>query len=132
MPAFRDAFRKRRCIIRANGLYEWKKTYPTKQPCAIVPEGDPLFAFAGLWENWRCRAAGEGAEWIETCTIITGRPNELVAPIHDPHAGDPAPRGVGAVAGGESARADRLQALLKPYPTEAHACLFRSAPRSTA
>jgi hypothetical protein len=50
--------------------------------------------------------------------IITGRPNELVAPIHDPHAGDPAPRGVGAVAGEEPARADGLQALLKPYPAE--------------
>jgi putative SOS response-associated peptidase YedK len=54
-----------------------------KQPYAIVPEGDPIFAFAGLWENWRDKAAGEGAEWIRTCTIITGEPSELVAPIHN-------------------------------------------------
>ena len=48
MPAFRDAFASRRCIIPASGFYEWKKTGTAKQPYALVPEGDPLFAFAGL------------------------------------------------------------------------------------
>jgi putative SOS response-associated peptidase YedK len=61
LPAFRDAFAARRCIILASRFYEWKKTGAAKQPYVIVPEGDPLFAFAGLWESWRDRAAGEGA-----------------------------------------------------------------------
>jgi putative SOS response-associated peptidase YedK len=58
LPAFRDAFKARRCIILASGFYEWVQTGAAKQPYAIVPEGDPLFAFAGLWENWRDRAGG--------------------------------------------------------------------------
>jgi putative SOS response-associated peptidase YedK len=64
-------------------IYEWQKMGAAKRPYAIVPEGDPIFAFAGLWENWRDRAGGPDAEWIRTCTIITGEPNELVAPIHN-------------------------------------------------
>jgi putative SOS response-associated peptidase YedK len=118
LPAFRDAFRERRCIIPASGFYEWKKTGTAKQPYAIVPEGDPLFAFAGLWENWRDRAAGEGAEWFRTCSIITGRPNELVAPIHD-RMPVILPREAWAKwLGEEPLRADELQALLKPLPAE--------------
>jgi putative SOS response-associated peptidase YedK len=60
-----------------------EKERHTKMPYAIVPSDAPLFAFAGLWENWRDKAAGDGAEWIRTCAIITGPPNELVSPIHD-------------------------------------------------
>jgi putative SOS response-associated peptidase YedK len=67
----------------ASGFYEWKRTGATKQPYAIVPEDDQIFAFAGLWENGRDRADGPDAEWIRTCTIIAGEPNELVAPIHN-------------------------------------------------
>jgi putative SOS response-associated peptidase YedK len=84
-PAFRDAFKARRCIIPARGFYEWVRIDAAKQPSAIVPEGDPLFAFAGLWENWRDRAGGPAAEWIRTCTIITGRlpaGPALAAPVH--------------------------------------------------
>lgn len=58
-PAFRDAFKSRRCIIPASGFYEWKKTAATKQPYAIVPTDGPVFAFAGFWSNWRDKAAGE-------------------------------------------------------------------------
>ena len=120
MPAFRDAFQSRRCIIPASGFYEWKKTGGAKQPYAIVPEGDPLFAFAGLWENWRDRAAveGERAEWIRTCAIITGEPNELVAPIHN-RMPVMLPRGAWSRwLGEESADKDELLALLKPFPAE--------------
>jgi putative SOS response-associated peptidase YedK len=63
IPAFRDAFKSRRCIIPANGFYEWKQTGGAKQPYAIVPEGEQLFAFACLWENWRDKAGGESEEW---------------------------------------------------------------------
>jgi putative SOS response-associated peptidase YedK len=58
-----------------SGFYEWKKTPEGKIPYAIVPKDEPLFPFAGLWENWRDKSAAEGAEWI--------RPNEVTAPIHD-------------------------------------------------
>jgi putative SOS response-associated peptidase YedK len=79
-PAFRDAFKSRRCIIPASGFYESKKTPEGKVPYAIVPKDEPLFAFAGLWENWRDKATGDAAEWIRTCVIITGEPNEVQRP----------------------------------------------------
>jgi putative SOS response-associated peptidase YedK len=117
-PAFRYAFKSQRCIIPASGIYEWLPTGAAKQPYAIVPEGDPVFAFAGLRENWRDRSAGEGAEWIRTGAIITGEPNELVAPIHN-RMSVVLPREVWATWLGENqASADELQALLKPFPAE--------------
>jgi putative SOS response-associated peptidase YedK len=84
MSAFRDAFKSHRCLISASGFYEWQKIGTTKQPYAIAPEGGPLLAFAGLCENWRDKNAGAGVEWVWTCTVITGEPNELVAPIAAP------------------------------------------------
>jgi putative SOS response-associated peptidase YedK len=80
------------------------------------PDGDPLFA--GLWENWRDRNAGDGAEWIRTCTIITGEPNELVAPIHN-RMPMILPREAWATwLGEEPADEAALRGLLKPFPTE--------------
>jgi putative SOS response-associated peptidase YedK len=118
LPAFRDAFKSRRCLIPASGFYEWQKTGGTRQPFAIVPEGDPLFAFAGLWENWRDKNAGAGAEWIRTCTIITGQPNDLVAPIHD-RMPVILPREAWAMwLGEEPADEGSLRGLLKPFPAE--------------
>jgi putative SOS response-associated peptidase YedK len=118
MPAFRDTFKARRCIIPASGFYEWQKTGATKQPYAIVPEGDPLFAFAGLWENWRVRAAADSAEWIRTCAIITGARNDLVAPIHNRMPVILPREAWSAWLGEEAASASELQALLKPFPAE--------------
>jgi putative SOS response-associated peptidase YedK len=116
MPAFRDAFATRRCIIPASGFYEWQKTGTTKTPYAIVPTDEPLFAFAGLWENWRDRNAGAGAEWIRTCTVITGEPNEVVAPIHD-RMPVILPRETWATwLRQEQVTKEALLALLKPYP----------------
>ncbi len=77
-PAFRDAFRRRRCLIVADGFYEWKKAGKAKQPYYIrLKDGRPL-AFAGLWERW-----GDGDEKLESCTILTTSANELCAPMHD-------------------------------------------------
>ena len=117
-PSFRDAFKSRRCLIPATGFYEWAKTKPTKTPYAIVPKDEPLFAFAGLWENWRDRAAGESAEWVRTCTIITGEPNELVRPIHDHMPVILPPEAWPKWLGEQSAHWDELLSLLKPYPAE--------------
>ncbi len=79
--AYRTAFRKRRCIIPADGFYEWTKKpgQDKKQPMYIHrPDGEP-FAFAGLWETWK----GEDGAPLQSCTIITGQPNEAMAEIHD-------------------------------------------------
>jgi putative SOS response-associated peptidase YedK len=78
-PAFRDAMKSRRCLIPADGFYEWKKTGKTKQPyCFEVNEGK-LFAFAGLWDRWKNPAG----EWIRSCSILTTAPNAVTAPVHD-------------------------------------------------
>ncbi len=80
-PAFRDAFAKKRCLIPADGYYEWKKAGLGKEPYAILPaEGEPPFAFAGLWERWRDPANNET---VRSCTILTCAPNALIGPIHD-------------------------------------------------
>jgi putative SOS response-associated peptidase YedK len=81
--AYRQAFRKRRCIIPADGFYEWKRTpgQKAKQPMYIHrPDGEPV-AFAGLWEVWRDPSRPD--ESLHSCTIITGPPNERIAEVHD-------------------------------------------------
>jgi putative SOS response-associated peptidase YedK len=83
--AYKHAFKKRRCIIPADGFYEWKKIpgQKTKQPYFIErADGEP-FAFAGLWEMWRPKDKEGDSEPIRSCTIITGEPNEKMAEIHD-------------------------------------------------
>lgn len=77
-PSFRSAFRSRRCLILADGFYEWKKEGTKKQPVYIRLKEDRPFAFAGLWERWTY----EGTT-TETCTIITTSANELLTPVHD-------------------------------------------------
>lgn len=77
-PAFRDAFRRRRCIVPVDGFYEWQKLKAGKQPYYIHGrQGRPL-ALAGLWDRW----SGDGRV-IESCTILTTSPNELIRPLHD-------------------------------------------------
>lgn len=80
-PAFRSALKRRRCIVPADGFYEWKKLAAgkRKQPYYVHrPDGEP-FAFAGLWEEWR----GPDGTPLRSCTIITCDANETMAPIHD-------------------------------------------------
>ncbi|MGC8660338.1 MAG: SOS response-associated peptidase [Desulfomonilaceae bacterium] len=78
-PAFRAAFKRRRCLIPANGFYEWQKMELKKQPYLVQLADRSLFAFAGLWEHW-----GSQEEVIlESCTIITTESNHLLRPIHD-------------------------------------------------
>ena len=82
-PAFKRSFERRRCIVPADGFYEWERIdAKNKQPWFITrADGKPM-AFAGLWESWRpTKGSDEGK--IRSCTIITGEPNELVARLHD-------------------------------------------------
>ena len=80
-PTFRTALRRRRCLVLADGFYKWRKAAGSKakRPMRIVLKTDEPFAFAGLWEEWR---NPDGIP-IQSCTIITTTPNELLAPIHD-------------------------------------------------
>jgi putative SOS response-associated peptidase YedK len=78
-PSFRSAFKKRRCLVIADGFYEWQRHGGRKQPMWIGRTDRRPFAFAGLWEHWQ-PSAGDP---IESCTIITTEPNDLMAPIHN-------------------------------------------------
>ena len=78
-PAFRAALKKRRCIVPADGFYEWQKLGKIKQPMRIVLKSREPFGFAGLWEHWQ---SPEGEE-ILSCTIITTEANELLKSVHD-------------------------------------------------
>ena len=79
-PAFRNAFKARRCLILADGFYEWKKVKGTKQPMLISrPDGSPM-AFAGIWETWQPKV--KGAEPIKSCAILTTAACKQLADIH--------------------------------------------------
>ncbi|OAI03586.1 hypothetical protein A1353_00330 [Methylomonas methanica] len=77
-PSFRSAFKHRRCLIPADGYYEWQKHESGKQAFHIYRQDHQLFAFAGLWEQWQ-----HEAETLYSCTIITTAANELMQPIHE-------------------------------------------------
>lgn len=88
-PSFRQAVRKRRCLIPASGYYEWQTRpgpdgKPQKQPSYICPPADrKFFAFAGLFEAWRPKGSADDADWLLTCSIITTTPCPSLAHIHD-------------------------------------------------
>jgi putative SOS response-associated peptidase YedK len=78
-PTFRDALKSRRCLVPADGFYEWKRTGKAKQPfCFEVNDGE-LFAFAGLWDRWK----DPTGLWIKSCSILTTTPNAMTALVHD-------------------------------------------------
>ena len=78
-PAFRSAIRRRRCLVPADGFYEWKRVNGRKQPYYIRLGDGEIFAFAGLWESW----GGPGHGSVESCALLTPGPNDLIRPIHD-------------------------------------------------
>ncbi len=77
-PAYRSSFRRRRCLVVADGFYEWQRTGGPKQPFLFRLAGRSPFAMAGLWDRWD---KGEG-EALETFTVLTTAPNDLVQPVH--------------------------------------------------
>ena len=77
---FRQAFNRRRCLVPADGFFEWHGSKPPKQPYFIHRPDDSIFAFAGLYERWKSEP---DAEPVETCTIITTTPNDVMKPIHN-------------------------------------------------
>ena len=113
-PSFLNAFQKRRCLIPANGFYEWQKRGRNivPLPYLITLKDKSPFAFAGLWDSW----TPPGGQPIQTCTIVTCSPNELIASIHDrmPVILDP----INAWLWMSPQPTLKLQSLLKPYPAE--------------
>lgn len=87
-PSFRQAVRRRRCLLPASGFYEWQVVTPAsakpyKQPWFISPSAAPFFAMAGLFEAWRAPGSPEDTPWLLTCCVVTTAPNALMASIHD-------------------------------------------------
>lgn len=77
-PSFRRAFKRRRCLIPADGYFEWAKQGKKKRPMYITHAERDLFAFAGIWESWK----RPDESWLNTCAILTTRANEKIEPIH--------------------------------------------------
>ena len=82
-PSFRVAFRQRRCLIIADGYYEWKRSGKSKQPFHIHLQGNGAFGMAGLWEKWKGPGRDGAETTIESCTILTTVANGRTADIHD-------------------------------------------------
>lgn len=113
-PSFKRAFAKRRCLIPADGFYEWQKRGKApSQPMYIRRRDGGLFAFAGLWEEWKSPEGGP----IETCTIITVGPNELLSKIHSRMAAILRPGDEAAWIDPKSGIDDLLQ-MLRPYDSD--------------
>jgi putative SOS response-associated peptidase YedK len=112
-PSFRRAFRERRCLIPADGFYEWQRTNGAKQPFYIHMEDGRPFAFAGLWESWGRGGEGE----IRTCTILTTAANAVVGEIHERMPVIVAPDAYDVWLDPSSER-DELTGLLAPYPED--------------
>jgi putative SOS response-associated peptidase YedK len=117
-PAFREAFQRRRCIVPVDGFYEWKKTGAGKQPYAVALADRSLMALAGLWENWRSPAG----EWVRSFAIVTTKPNELCAELHDRMPVVLGPAAWAAWLGEEPSEPSELKALLTHYPSEEMTC----------
>ena len=117
---YREAFRKRRCLVPADGFYEWKKLdAKTKQPYAFQMKSNATFAFAGVWDAWRDAKTGE---WLQSFSILTTDANEVAAEVHDRMPVIVEERDwdlwLDRSVGQEPGDVERLMALLKPYDAE--------------
>ena len=112
-PAYRQALAKRRCLIPADGFYEWQKVNGRKVPFHIQMEDGLPFTFAGLWEGWRDPTTGE---WLRTCVIITCPASESLQRVHDRMPVILGPERHAAWLG--EGPSHSLKAFLVPYPAE--------------
>jgi putative SOS response-associated peptidase YedK len=110
-PAFREAFQSRRCLIPADGFYEWVRAEKAKQPFHFGMADDSLFAFAGLWDRWR----DPSGQVLESCSILTTSPNSLLADVHDRMPVILSPEHYDLWLDPEFRREEALQAILRPF-----------------
>ena len=114
-PSYRTAFRRRRCLIPADGFYEWQVISPKqKQPHYITLRTGKPFAFAGLWESWHT----PNGPLVESCTIITTAANEFMQPLHDRMPVILSPEEYGPWIDPELTEPEQLLPLLDQYPGE--------------
>src|ERR1700757_2948120 len=113
-PAFREAFRQRRCLVPVDSFYEWKKIASGKQPYAIALADQKLMALAGLWESWRSPAG----ERVRSFAIVTTQPNQLCAELHNRMPVILDPEAWPAWLGEEPADEAQLKSFLAPYPSD--------------
>lgn len=128
-PSFREAFKKRRCIIPASGFYEWdKKGKGAKQPYYFYLKDKGVFGFAGLRETWLDKESGES---VETCAIITTEANEILEPVHDRMPVILKAEDYDKWLDENKIKADELQNLLSPFPADEMAA-YRVSPAVNA
>jgi len=116
-PSFREAFAKRRCLIPADGFYEWRLEGKVKQPYLIQRRDREPFAFAGLWERWIPKAQPPEPPYVDSYTIVTTTANALLQPLHERMPVILAPEDWGRWLDRGASAAD-LKALLKPAPED--------------
>lgn len=114
-PSFRSAFKRRRCLLVADGFYEWQRSPQGKQPYYFQLDNQQPFGFAGLWEHWE-NGAGDV---IESCTILTTEANDLLRPVHDRMPVILQRQDYELWLDPEMQQPERLQALLRPYSADA-------------
>ncbi len=113
-PSYREPLRRKRCLVPADGFYEWTGEGKARRPVFIHLKGDGPFAFAGLWDTWRSPAG----EKVGSCSIVTTEPSEILRPIHD-RMPVILPREAWATwLAPEPAEPDSLLPLLRPFPSE--------------
>ena len=108
--AYRSAFRHRRCLVPADGFYEWAKANGAKQPHYFQLRDDGPFAFASLWERW-----AKGEKPIESCTLLTTEANEVVSPVHDRMPIILEPKNYGGWLDPQRQRLEDVSAILRPF-----------------
>ena len=113
-PAYRAAFRRHRCLVVADGFYEWRQADRHKQPYYICMHDHRPFAFAGLWDHW----TSPEQETIETCTILTTDANAVLRPLHDRMPVILAPAEYSGWLDANVQEATELTPLLDPYPAD--------------
>lgn len=113
-PAFRTPFRRRRCLVVADGFYEWQRAGKRKVPHLVRLRDDRPFAFAGLWDLWE----GPDHSVIESCTLLTTEANDVVRPIHDRMPVILAPADYDRWLDPAVGDSEELAALLRPYPSD--------------
>lgn len=113
-PSFRAAFRRRRCLVVADGFYEWQKLNGGKQPFFIRLQDGRPFAFAGLWESWR----GQDDAVLESCTLLTTEPNDLMRALHNRMPVILPEQDYALWLDPQVQQVERLQPLLQPYPAQ--------------
>ena len=122
-PAFRDALKSRRCLIPADGFYEWMRTGKTKQPYCFEVNDGQLFAFAGIWDRWK----DPSGQWVKTCSILTTPPNAVTSPVHDRMPGILDPDSYDLWLDPRMTNLAAASELLKPYDARLMRCYPVSA-----